>query len=136
SNLVRAAVAEDVGMVGGRVQAAPAKAVDARIGALGDLHGSGFDARPVQGSLDVDFVPGGNMGIWRSVLESTGGFDLRFTGTAWREETDVCVRVKQAGLRILFVPGADVEHVSARWTPAWQLRPAVQFSLAKNNGYF
>lgn len=137
-NWLREFVAEaslpGVGIVGGRVQSAPQKCLIASIGDAGQLRWSGFDAET--SSADVDFVPGGNMAVWRAALEKAGSFDSNYAGTAWREETDLCVRLKRAGYGIRYTSGANVRHYSERWDRWSLLRPRIQFSMAKNNGYF
>jgi len=61
----------------------------------------------------VEGVPGGNFSVRREVFFSVGGFDTRFIGTAYFEETDFSLRVRQAGYRIIFEPLAEVRHL--RW---------------------
>ena len=134
--LVIAAARPGVGIVGGRVQSQPGPndQLVARIDSVGELRWSGFD---VGGSTEsIDFVPGGNMAVWRAALEHAGSFDPHYTGTAWREETDLCVRLKRAGYDIRYAPGAEVRHFAVRWDRGSQLRPRLQFCLSKNNGYF
>lgn len=58
----------------------------------------------------VDHARGGNMSFRKSMVERAGPFDERFRGNAMREETDYSLRAREAGGRILFVPGAEVEH--------------------------
>ncbi len=58
--------------------------------------------------LERDFVPGCAMLLSRSVLESVGLFDERFF--MYYEDSDFCLRVRQAGFRILLAPGARMWH--------------------------
>ena len=44
----------------------------------------------------------------RSVLEAVGLFDERFF--LYTEDVDLCARVRTAGHRVAFVPGAVVRH--------------------------
>jgi GT2 family glycosyltransferase len=44
----------------------------------------------------------------RSVLEAVGGFDESFF--LYEEDVDLCLRVRQAGGRIVFTPSAEVVH--------------------------
>jgi GT2 family glycosyltransferase len=57
----------------------------------------------------VDCLAGANMSFLREVFEGAGGFDANYKGTAYREETDLCLRVRQKGI-LLFVPAARVLH--------------------------
>lgn len=88
-------------------------------------------------SVEVDHLIGCNMSFRRLALEQVGGFDPNYTITNLREETDLCVRVKHAGWRILFVPAIAVLHFSARsLQPYFLERPLVQFSNGRNGAYF
>jgi GT2 family glycosyltransferase len=62
---------------------------------------------------EVDTVVGCNM-CWRTdVYKKLGGVDEQFTGNALREETDLSLRAKKLGYKIIFEPKAEVEHVRA-----------------------
>ena len=58
----------------------------------------------------VDCLPGCNMSFRKEPFIRLGGFDENYVGTAYREETDFCVRVKTLG-ELLFVPAAMVDHL-------------------------
>ncbi len=86
---------------------------------------------------EVDHLIGCNMSFRRRALEEVGSFDANYTLTNLREETDMCIRVKRAGWRILFVPAIAVLHFSARsLQPYFLERPLVQFSNGRNCTYF
>ncbi|UCE92291.1 MAG: glycosyltransferase family 2 protein [Methanobacteriota archaeon] len=57
----------------------------------------------------VDCLPGCNMSFRREVFLQSGGFDENYVGTAYREETDFCMRIRPHG-KLLFVPIAVVDH--------------------------
>lgn len=59
---------------------------------------------------EVESAPGGNLSIRRRLIHELGGFDERYVGNAFREETDFCLRLRAAGHRILFDPAAAVVH--------------------------
>jgi GT2 family glycosyltransferase len=59
---------------------------------------------------EVVTAPGCNVSVKRAVLEQIGGFDARFTGNAVRWENDMCLRIRRAGYRVVFEPGARVIH--------------------------
>ena len=87
--------------------------------------------------VEVDHLIGCNMSFRRKVLEQVGGFDPTYTLTNLREETDLCVRVKKAGWRIVFVPSIAVVHFSPRsLQPYFLERPSIQFSNGRNCTYF
>jgi GT2 family glycosyltransferase len=58
--------------------------------------------------LDCDFVTGCAMFFPRKVLETVGLFDERFR--MYYEDSDLCLRVRQAGLRIQAVSTARMWH--------------------------
>jgi GT2 family glycosyltransferase len=47
------------------------------------------------------------------LLEHIRGFDARFIGSNVCEETDVCLRIKQSGSKLIFQPSAVVDHMAA-----------------------
>jgi len=106
------------GAVGGRaLNRQPGEATEgkARIGRLngsGTLHGF-FAADPGQ-VIEVDHVMGCNMCFRRDVLAELGGFRTDYPGISGvREDSDMCLRVKKLGYRILFNPAAVVDHIGA-----------------------
>jgi GT2 family glycosyltransferase len=58
---------------------------------------------------DVDFCSGAFLLTPRDIFERLGGFDERYA-PAYYEETDYCVRLWQAGYRVLYEPDAVVLH--------------------------
>ena len=60
----------------------------------------------------VDHFIGANMSFRKAALERIGGVHDRYPGTCLREETDLALRVRAAGWRLLFTPLACVDHVS------------------------
>ena len=64
----------------------------------------------------ADHAPGGNFSIWRSTLAQVGGVDENLQiGAALHEETDLCLRVSNAGHRIYFNGRARVKHLAVGW---------------------
>lgn len=57
---------------------------------------------------EVDMVSGGCMAIRKKVFEDLGGFDERFF--LYYEDADLCLRAKQSGHKIFFLPDAKVFH--------------------------
>jgi GT2 family glycosyltransferase len=60
-------------------------------------------------SGDADWVSGACMLVRRELYERIGGFDERFF--LYCEDTDICVRVWEAGQRVRYEPAAEVHHV-------------------------
>lgn len=61
--------------------------------------------------VEIDHVYGCNMSFRRDILIQTGGFDENFTGNAYFEETDLSIRVKKMGYKLIFEPNAVIIHV-------------------------
>lgn len=59
---------------------------------------------------EVDTFVGCNMSFRRNVIEEVKGFDENYIGIAYREETDLCWRIKQKGYKLIFDPKAKVIH--------------------------
>jgi GT2 family glycosyltransferase len=121
-----AAYASDgVGGVAGRVLApggAPERTEGrpshvAKIGLGGLLIRDNFDAA-IQ--TDAHHVRGCNMSFLRRAVDEAGGFDGRFGGSAHLEETDLSLRVRARGHRLVFVPAAVLIHLLE---PAGGCRP-------------
>ncbi len=87
--------------------------------------------------VEVDHLVGCNMSFRREALDLTGGFDSNYTLSNLREETDLCLRVKRTGWRIMFVPAMAVVHFSSRSRSpfAWS-QPYILFSHGRNSMYF
>jgi N-acetylglucosaminyl-diphospho-decaprenol L-rhamnosyltransferase len=62
----------------------------------------------------IDWCSGASMMVRREVLESVGGFDERFF--LYFEEVDLCMRIKEAGWEIWYVPESRVMHVRGQST--------------------
>lgn len=63
---------------------------------------------------EVEGVIGCNFSVRRDVFLSVGGFDEAFPGTAYFEETDLAIRIRKAGYRIVFEPRAVVKHLAIK----------------------
>ena len=124
--------------VGGRISSDyPNDDLEVRLSARGDLLWTGFDA-VVFGLRDVESLPGANMAFWRCALLDIGGFDKRFSKTmSWRHETDVSVRVRSKGHRLVFDSDLVVLHRAARWGDRLErIRPLVVWSMVRDDAYF
>jgi N-acetylglucosaminyl-diphospho-decaprenol L-rhamnosyltransferase len=64
--------------------------------------------QPDAAVLDVDWVTGAAMLARREVIQQVGGMDERFF--MYSEELDWCRRIKAAGWRVIYHPGAQVIH--------------------------
>lgn len=58
--------------------------------------------------VEVESIIGACMVIRRELVEKIGGLDERYF--VFLEETDYCLRAREAGFRTVFFPGAKVRH--------------------------
>ncbi len=79
---------------------------------LGEGLGEGDGSELTAGVVEADFVSGCAMMLRRSLLEAVGGFDASYF--MYGEDIDLCARAKEAGYRIVAVPGARVWHKVSR----------------------
>ncbi|HRN69778.1 MAG TPA: glycosyltransferase [Candidatus Woesebacteria bacterium] len=80
-----------------------------RISLIGNFS-DGFSSKIRQ---EVDTVIGCNSSWRKKLLQEIGGFDEKFTGNAIREDSDVSLRVKNLGYKIIFDPSSTVTHCRA-----------------------
>ena len=75
---------------------------------------SGWKYSNFNHTIEVDMMTsrGCNMSFRRKLLKQLGGFDSNIE--IFRDDTDMCLRVIEAGFRIRFVPEALVIHLNAR----------------------
>ena len=82
-----------------------------RSGLLNSFYAAGFDH---DSRRDAEFLVGAVLLVRRAALEEVGGFDESFF--MFNEEVDLCYRVREAGWRIVFFPGAEFVHVGGAST--------------------
>lgn len=136
--LVQGLLVDGVAGVGGRVSPEyPESVLEASMGTGGDMNWSGFNASPPR-VQEVDHLPGGNMAFWRNVLLAVRGMDARYTRRgSWREDTDLCVRLRHKGYRLLFDGQARIIHRAARWVNPWErFRPGLVWAMTRDDAYF
>ncbi len=106
------------------------------VDANGRLHG-GYNYNSL-GRLEQRTTPRGcNMSYRRTILDRLGGFDEKFTGNAFREETDMALRALAAGGKLVFDPKAGIKHFL--WTGGGsRAKPKKKWYLDffYNNAYF
>jgi len=138
SRLAEALRVDGAGGAGGRVSPDyPDDSLISEIGADGQITTSG-NSSSLAGIHEVAFVPGGNMAFWRHSLTEVKGFDGAYTRRAgWREETDLCVRLRSKGYRLFYTSAAEVAHRAARWeNPMARIRPSLVSAMIEDDAYF
>lgn len=63
--------------------------------------------------LEVDHLLGANMSVRVSAVRALGGIHDHYPGTCLREESDMFLRLRRAGHRVVYTPSAVVTHVAA-----------------------
>ena len=93
-----------------------------------------FAADPGQ-IVEVDHMIGCNMSMRASVVGELGGFrdDMAPGPFGICEETELCVRAKRLGYRLIFNPAVCADHVGARQPGGRRFSPKYSFYHAKNN---
>lgn len=109
------ATLERVGAVGGRIVLPHGRLQEAGsiIWADGSCLGYGRGDEPTEGPYmfrrDVDYCSGAFLLLRRELFESFGRFDEAFA-PAYYEETDFCVRLREAGWRVIYDPRVAIVH--------------------------
>jgi len=87
---------------------------------------------------EVDTVIGCNTCWRKGVFTDMGGIDEQFTGNAIRLESDLSLRAINAGYKIIFEPGAVVDHYRAETGGARKTVGRLQwyFDFFSNEVYF
>ncbi len=88
--------------------------------------------RPRTDRADVAWVSGAFMTVRRDAFEAAGGFDEGFF--LYKEEEDLCLRVRRAGGRVVYEPAVRVTHVGsvvAKRGPE-HFGPSIDHYLRKN----
>lgn len=106
-----------VGAVGGRALNNQPGEESTGVTEIGRLYSDGiltgnFAADPGM-VIETDHIIGCNMSFRRSLLASLGDFRCDYPGTEVREETDLCLRIRKTGMKIVFQPTAIVTHIAA-----------------------
>lgn len=86
---------------------------------------------PLPFRIKVDSFIGCNMSFRRELLSKIGGFDENFAGNCYRDETDLCVRIRRLGYALIYNPKAIVWHKYkgkdfSQWS-YWYVRNYVYF---------
>lgn len=83
--------------------------------------------------IDVDHLLGANMSVRRDVVEALGGIHDHYPGTCLREETDIALRMRKAGYRIIYTPAAGVVHVGGTYAKGHRFDTRYKYYGARNH---
>src|SRR5690606_27443737 len=74
---------------------------------------TGYFAADPGRTIEVDHLLGASMSFRRSALEAIGGIRGNYPGTCLCEESDISLRLRATGGRLLYTPRAVVRHMAA-----------------------
>ncbi|MBY6060275.1 glycosyltransferase family 2 protein [Microbacterium esteraromaticum] len=137
AEILRAFEAPGVGAVGGRADNnRPGEELEGwdRIGRFlpdGTLTGN-FGADPGR-IVETDHMLGANMSVRTDALRAIGGIHDYYPGTCLREDSDLALRVKLAGYRVVFAPRAVVLHVAGEYAKGKRFDLRYRFYAARNH---
>jgi O-antigen biosynthesis protein len=126
--------AEDVGAVGGKLVLPSGRLQEAGSIVWSDGSSIGYgrdwmpDAPECQFRRQVDYCSGAFLLVRRDLFERLGRFDIRFA-PAYYEETDLCLRLREHGYRIVYDPRAEIRHFEFGSSQ----RSAQAFALMRRN---
>mgnify|MGYP000883006129 CR=1 FL=1 len=83
---------------------------------------------PPQAAVDVPSLIGAAIIVRRKLLHDLGGFDERFF--FFLEETDLCVRAKEIGARVVFLPHIEVVHLQGRTVRRQWIRGRIEYNIS------
>lgn len=81
----------------------------------------------------ADHMLGANMSVRTDVLRSIGGIHDYYPGTCLREDSDLALRVRVAGFRIVYAPDAVVLHVAGTYSKGARFDLRYRFYGARNH---
>lgn len=118
-NLLRQYEDERVAAVGGRARNGQPGEEQEGIGRIGRLlpdgRLTGYFAADSGAPVEVDHLLGANMSVRMSAVRELGGIRDFYPGTCLREETDIALRMRRAGMTIMYTPDAVVRHVAGEY---------------------
>jgi GT2 family glycosyltransferase len=79
-------------------------------------------------ALDVASLIGAAILVRREILQAIGGFDERFF--FFLEETDLCLRVWEAGCRVVFFPEARVIHLQGKTVRKSWINGRIEYNIS------
>lgn len=84
---------------------------------------------------EADYVSGACLAIESELFKSLDGFDRHFA-PAYYEDTDLCFRVRQRGLRVLYQPAARVIHFEGVTSGTDETSGAKRYQAVNRDRFF
>ncbi len=82
----------------------------------------------LSGPSEVGWVSGACMVVRREAIEDVGGLDEGFF--MYGEDVDLCLRVRRAGWKVVFFPGARVVHLGGSSAARYPLRMGLEHGVS------
>lgn len=83
--------------------------------------------------VDVDHMLGANMSVRLDAVRTLGGIRDFYPGTCLREETDIALRMRRAGMRVVYAPAAVVRHVAGDYAKGRRFDARYSYFGARNH---
>jgi N-acetylglucosaminyl-diphospho-decaprenol L-rhamnosyltransferase len=99
-----------------------------RVRKAGEGSPAAEEKRGGENAREVDSLIGAAIMVRREAYEKTGGFDERFF--FFLEETDLCMRIRKAGFRLVMLPGAKVIHLQGKTVRRNWVRGRVEYNIS------
>lgn len=94
---------------------------------------TGYFAADTGRIVDVDHMLGANMSVRMSAVRELGGIRDLYPGTCLREETDIALRMRRAGMRIVYTPFSVVRHVAGSYAKGRRFDARYRYFGARNH---
>ena len=128
---------EWVAAVGGRARNGQPGEEHEGLGRIGlllpDGRLTGFFAADPGKPVEVDHLLGANMSVRMSAVRELGGIRDFYPGTCLREETDIALRMRRAGMTIVYAPDAVVRHVAGSYAKGRRFDVRYRYYGARNH---
>jgi len=107
-----------------------------KISRKGDFNTS-FKLLEGHGIADVDHVRSAFMAIRRDVFNEVGGFNERYNarGLGFRYESDLCLKVKKAGYKVVVNPDIKIWHKAAQRTRGFRRGKGFRYYYYANRNH-
>jgi len=79
-------------------------------------------------TVEVDSLIGAAIMIKRDAINLTGGFDERFF--FFLEETDLCLRVREKGLKVVFLPDIKIVHLQGKTVRKSWINGRIEYNIS------
>jgi GT2 family glycosyltransferase len=127
----------EVAAVGGRARNGQPGEAHEGLGSIGlllpDGRLTGYFAADPGRILEVDHMLGANMSVRMPVVRELGGIRDLYPGTCLREETDIALRIRRVGGRIVYTPFASVRHVAGVYARGRRFDTRYRYYGARNH---